>query len=74
MNNNMNNDFKTKKNLFGILAIISALLFVSPVDLMTGLQVDDIGYFLTTIVTTVLNLKAAQDMKNVQKTANFTDV
>ncbi len=74
MNNNMNNDFKTKKNLFGILAVISALLFVSPVDLMTGLQVDDIGYFLTTIVTTVLNLKAAQDMKNVQKTANFTDV
>ncbi|MBQ2500722.1 MAG: hypothetical protein IJR10_00330 [Clostridia bacterium] len=74
MNNNMNNDFKTKKNLFGILAVISALLFVSPVDIMTGLQVDDIGYFLTTIVTTVLNLKAAQDMKNVQKTANFTDV
>ena len=74
MNNNMNNDFKTKKNLVGLLAIISALLFVSPVDLMTGLQVDDIGYFLTTIVTTVLNLKAAQDMKNVQKTANFTDV
>ncbi|MCR4747712.1 MAG: hypothetical protein K5836_04500 [Clostridiales bacterium] len=74
MNNNMNNDFKTKKNLFGVLAVISALLFVSPVDLMTGLQVDDIGYFLTTIVTTVLNLKAAQDMKNVQKTANFTDV
>ena len=74
MNNNMNNDFKTKKNLFGILAVISALLFVSPVDIMTGLQVDDIGYFLTTIVTTVLNLKAAQDMKNVQKTANLTDV
>jgi len=74
MNNNMNNDFRTKKNLFGVLAVISALLFVSPVDLMTGLQVDDIGYFLTTIVTTVLNLKAAQDMKNVQKTANFTDV
>ena len=74
MNNNMNNDFKTKKNLFGILAVISALLFVSPVDIMTGLQVDDIGYFLTTIVTTVLNLKAAQDMKNVQKTANYTDV
>ena len=74
MNNNMNNDFKTKKNLFGILAVISALLFVSPVDIMTGLQVDDIGYFLTTIVTTVLNLKAAQDMKNVQKTAEFTDV
>lgn len=73
MNNNMN-DFKTKKNLFGILAVVSALLFVSPVDLMTGLQVDDIGYFLTTIVTTVLNLKAAQDMKNVQKTQTYTDV
>lgn len=74
MNNNMNNDFKTKKNLFGIIAVVSALLFVSPVDLITGLQVDDIGYFLTTVVTTVLNLKAAQDMKNVQKQTNFTDV
>ena len=73
MDNNIN-DFKTKKNLFGILAVISALLFISPVDLMSGLQVDDIGYFVTTIVTTVLNIKAAQDMKNVQKAQTYTDV
>ena len=53
----MNNDYKTKKNLFGILALISAALFISPVDLMTGIQVDDLGYFITTIVTTILNIK-----------------
>lgn len=69
----MNNDYKTKKNLFGILAVVSALLFVSPVDLMTGLQVDDIGYFITTIVTTVLNIKAMQANK-VQNTKDYTEV
>lgn len=69
----MNNDYKTKKNLFGILAVVSALLFVSPVDLMTGLQVDDIGYFITTIVTTVLNIKAMQANK-VQNAKDYTEV
>lgn len=69
----MNNDYKTKKNLFGILAVVSALLFVSPVDLMTGLQVDDIGYFITTIVTTILNIKAMQANK-AQQSQNYTEV
>ncbi|MDO5448114.1 MAG: hypothetical protein Q4F70_00715 [Clostridia bacterium] len=69
----MNNDYKTKKNLFGVLAIISAALFISPVDLLTGLQVDDIGYFITTIVTTVLNIKAMQANK-VQNTKEYTEV
>lgn len=69
----MNNDYKTKKNLFGVLAIISALLFVSPVDLMTGLQVDDIGYFITTIVTTILNIKAMQANK-AQQGQGYTEV
>ena len=69
----MNNDYKTKKNLFGVLAIISALLFVSPVDLMTGLQVDDIGYFITTIVTTILNIKAMQANK-AQQSQGYTEV
>ncbi|MBR6511900.1 MAG: hypothetical protein IKT24_00285 [Clostridia bacterium] len=70
----MNSDYKTNKNLFGIIAIISAVLFVSPVDLLTGLQIDDVGYFLTTVVTTILNIKAAQEMKSVQKTQTYTDV
>ena len=70
----MNSDYKTNKNLFGIIAIISAVLFVSPVDLLTGLQIDDVGYFLTTVVTTILNIKAAQDMKNAQKVTNYTDI
>ncbi len=69
----MNNDYKTKKNLFGILAVVSALLFISPVDLMTGLQVDDIGYFITTIVTTILNIKAMQANK-VQQNKEYTEV
>ena len=69
----MNNDYKTKKNLFGILALISAALFISPVDLMTGLQVDDIGYFITTIVTTILNIKAMQANK-VQQNKEYTEV
>lgn len=69
----MNNDYKTKKNLFGILALISAALFISPVDLMTGIQVDDIGYFITTIVTTILNIKAMQANKPQQK-QEYTEV
>ncbi|MCQ2489123.1 MAG: hypothetical protein MJ111_00990 [Clostridia bacterium] len=69
----MNNDYKTKKNLFGILALISAALFISPVDLMTGIQVDDIGYFITTIVTTILNIKAMQANK-VQQNKEYTEV
>ena len=70
----MNSDYKTNKNLFGIIAIISAVLFLSQVDLLTGLQIDDVGYFLTTVVTTILNIKAAQEMKSVQKTQTYTDV
>lgn len=69
----MNNDYKTKKNLFGILALISAALFISPVDLMTGIQVDDLGYFITTIVTTILNIKAMQANK-VQQNKEYTEV
>ncbi|MBQ0135660.1 MAG: hypothetical protein KBS43_02880 [Oscillospiraceae bacterium] len=66
----MNNDYNNKRKMYGILAILSAILFVSPVDLMTGLQVDDIGYLLTTIITTILNFKMAQPPKNYQEVDN----
>ena len=66
----MNNDFNNKRKMYGILAILSAILFISPVDLMTGMQVDDIGYLLTTIITTILNYKMAQPPKNYQEVDN----
>lgn len=56
--------------MYGILAVLSTILFISPVDLMTGLQVDDIGYLLTTIITTILNFKMAQPPKNYQEVDN----
>ncbi|MCQ2461761.1 MAG: hypothetical protein MJ115_06450 [Clostridia bacterium] len=66
----MNNDYNNKRRMYGILAVLSAILFISPVDLMTGLQVDDIGYLLTTIITTILNFKMAQPPKNYQEVDN----
>lgn len=66
----MNNDYNNKRRMYGILAVLSTILFISPVDLMTGLQVDDIGYLLTTIITTILNFKMAQPPKNYQEVDN----
>ena len=66
----MNNEYNNKRKMYGILAVLSAILFISPVDLMTGLQVDDIGYLLTTIITTILNFKMAQPPKNYQEVDN----
>ena len=54
----MNNDYKTKRTMYGILTLLSAILFISPVDLMSGMQIDDIAYILTGIISTILQFKA----------------
>ena len=54
----MNNDYKTKRTMYGILTLLSAILFISPVDLMSGMQIDDIAYILTGIISAILQFKA----------------
>ena len=57
----MNKNEGIKRTVYGVLALVCAGLFVSPVDIMTGVQIDDIGYALAGIVTMYLRYKSAME-------------
>lgn len=57
----MNKNEGIKRTVYGVLALVCAGLFVSPVDIMTGVQIDDIGYALAGIVTMYLRYRAAME-------------
>ncbi|MDD6807539.1 MAG: hypothetical protein PUD72_03700 [Oscillospiraceae bacterium] len=61
----MNKNEGIKRTVYGILTVVCAALFVSPVDILTGVQVDDIGYALGAIITLYMNYKASLPVKEV---------
>jgi len=59
----MNKNEGIKRSVYGILSLVSLALLISPVDLLTGVQVDDIGYALTTLIAAYLNYRASIEDK-----------
>lgn len=53
----------SKKRIYTLIAVISLILLISPVDILPGMHVDDVGYLIAGIAGLIAsrNVPAADD-------------